>query len=192
MENHVSLFTEALLDVDKSRCLKFLQGINAEGQNLKKIEEIISESLKIIGDCWEKGTVSLAQVYMSGVICEELFESYTSVDIDALDVKQRVAIAVLLDHHVLGKRIVLTTLKANGYHIMDFGCGLDVDELAELVKKHDIQLLMISTLMLHAALKVKELKTKLIENGYKTKIVVGGAPFRFDSELWQRVGADGF
>ena len=75
---------------------------------------------------------------------------------------------------------------------MDFGCGLDVDELAELVKKHDIQLLMISTLMLHAALKVKELKTKLMENGYKTKIVVGGAPFRFDSELWQRVGADGF
>ena len=28
------------------------------------------------------------------------------------------------------------------------------------------------------------------ESGCKTKIIVGGAPFRFDSRLWEEVGAD--
>ncbi len=42
--------------------------------------------------------------------------------------------------------------------------------------------------MLPSALKIKELKDKL-EN-MDVKIIVGGAPFRFDDQLWREVGAD--
>jgi len=39
-------------------------------------------------------------------------------------------------------------------------------------------------------LKVADLKKMLIN--YPVKVIVGGAPFRFDSSLWKEVGADAF
>jgi methanogenic corrinoid protein MtbC1 len=192
MDKKVTLFLEALLSVDKNRCDKLLQDFYSTNQSFVIVEEIISAALQKIGDGWEQGTVSLAQVYMSGVICEELFETYVQPDAEPTDGQCRAAMAVLLDHHALGKRIVLTIAKAHGYPVQDFGCGLDVEQLAELCQENNIELLLISTLMLHAALKVNELKAALSKRGLTTKLIVGGAPFRFDPELWQRVAADGF
>ena len=51
-------------------------------------------------------------------------------------------------------------------------------------------MLLISTLMLHSALAVKEVKLQLSEINPQTKIIVGGAPFSMDKKLWQAVGAD--
>jgi len=45
-------------------------------------------------------------------------------------------------------------------------------------------------MMLPSALSVKDVKARLNGAGSDIKIVVGGAPFRFDSQLWQDVGAD--
>jgi methanogenic corrinoid protein MtbC1 len=44
--------------------------------------------------------------------------------------------------------------------------------------------------MLPSALKIKKVKEKLTNMNLDVKIVVGGAPFRFDDQLWQEVGAD--
>jgi methanogenic corrinoid protein MtbC1 len=44
--------------------------------------------------------------------------------------------------------------------------------------------------MLPSALKVKRIQEET--KGLKTKIIVGGAPFRLDPELWKEVGADGY
>ena len=192
MEKEIALFKEALLAVDKAQCTSVLQELGKSAHNLLPIAEIISESLQDIGDEWEAGDVSLAQVYMSGVICEELFEKYVPESRTDLSGKQKVAMVVLADRHALGKRIVEATLRAHGYEIIDFGCGLDVEEVVALVKQHDIKLLLVSTLMLHAALKVEALKEKLVASGCETRIIVGGAPFRFDPDLWKRVKADGF
>ena len=192
MDKRVASFTEALLSVDKNRCDKLLQDFYSTNHSFVIVEEIISAALQNIGDGWEEGTVSLAQVYMSGIICEELFETYVQPNAEPIDGQCRAAMAVLLDQHALGKRIVLTIVKAHGYQVQDFGCGLNIEQLAELAQENDIALLLISTLMLHAALKVKELKAALSARGLRTKVIVGGAPFRFDPELWQRVAADGF
>ena len=45
--------------------------------------------------------------------------------------------------------------------------------------------------MLPAALRVKDLQCALKEGGIRVKVIVGGAPFRFDPLLWKDVGADG-
>jgi methanogenic corrinoid protein MtbC1 len=49
---------------------------------------------------------------------------------------------------------------------------------------------MASTLMLNLAFEVKKLRSIFEREGIKTKIIVGGAPFLFDSDLWKEVGAD--
>ena len=75
------------------------------------------------------------------------------------------------------------------FFLSDFGT-IEVDELVELVKIEKIKILLISVLMLPSALMVKKVKKRLYDMGLDVKIVVGGAPFRFDSQLWQEVGSD--
>ena len=64
----------------------------------------------------------------------------------------------------------------------------DVSELLLLVKQDNIRYLLISTLMLPSALKVKDVTTGLL--GEDVTVIVGGAPFRIDPELGKEVGAD--
>ena len=39
--------------------------------------------------------------------------------------------------------------------------------------------------------KIKNLKELLIKENLSVKVIVGGAPSRFDENLWQKVNADG-
>jgi methanogenic corrinoid protein MtbC1 len=127
---------------------------------------------------------------MSSVICENLIEQYLP-KFDAIPKEvPKMAIAVLQDYHALGKRIVDAVLRAAGYKVLDFGQGLSVEKLVQETIANGIEILLISTLMLPSALKVKKVKEKLIAEGVSTKIIVGGAPFRLDSNLWKTVGAD--
>ncbi len=68
---------------------------------------------------------------------------------------------------------------------------MEIPALFERVEKDQIKLLLISVLMLSSALKIRHLREKLTEMALDVKIVVGGAPFRFDAGLWREVGADG-
>ena len=53
-----------------------------------------------------------------------------------------------------------------------------------------IKILMISSLMLATALHIKSIRERLNRKKIALKIIVGGAPFLFDNELWKEVGAD--
>jgi methanogenic corrinoid protein MtbC1 len=44
--------------------------------------------------------------------------------------------------------------------------------------------------MLRSALAIKALTVLLDSLGSRPHIIVGGAPFRFDANLWREVGAD--
>ncbi len=187
---NVQEYIHALLSVDKMKAAAILERYYSCEQDFNTIELLIRLSLESIGKGWEDGSTSLSQVYMAGVICEELLEQYLPKSNIQRKSIPRLAIAVLLDHHGLGKKIVMSIIRAQGYEIMDFGHGLSVEELVELSLSHSIDVLLISTLMLPSALKVKEVKERLRKIGSSTHVVVGGAPFRLDPNLWLRVGTD--
>jgi methanogenic corrinoid protein MtbC1 len=86
--------------------------------------------------------------------------------------------------------MVSAVLRSHGYDFWDFGQGLTVEQLVELTEEHQVEILLISTLMLASALKIKSVRAQLTARGRAVKIIAGGAPFRFDSALWRQVGAD--
>ena len=65
-----------------------------------------------------------------------------------------------------------------------------VDEIVNKALESEIEILLISTLMFASALKVKNIKEELNKVNSSIKIIVGGAPFRLNSNLWEEVGAD--
>ncbi len=186
----IAEFKNALLQINRIKAAELFERSYTDATSFALLERLATNTLEKIGKDWENGAVSLAQVYMSGIICEELMDQYLPKMNIQRKVIPRMAAVVLQDHHGLGKRIVISILRAGGFEVLDFGQGVTVDEVVEKTIENDLEILLISTLMLPSALKVEEVKAKLAAKGSKVKIIVGGAPFRMDSTLWKRVGAD--
>ena len=180
----------ALVSVDRVWAKRIVRDSCTAGSPFRCLETLIVPALEEVGRRWENGNVALSQVYMSGRICEEIVDTMLPAG-DPRRVNQpKMAIAVLEDHHTLGKRIVLSVLRAGGYEVIDYGYGLSVDQLVSQVTRDKVIVLLISTLMLPAALRTKEAITRIRKIQPGIKIIVGGAPFLFDPQLFKEVGAD--
>lgn len=184
-----SRYKEALLDFRTDDAKAFLDElIRAQGVDYA-LENLVTASLKEIGEDWAKGDLALSQVYMAArnteTICQELLEENQEDDSDS-----EVAITALGDFHVLGKKIMLTVLRSSRIKVQDLGGGRSVGEIADMIIEKGIKVLLVSTLMYPSALLVKDLRTLLRTKNYDLKILVGGAPFNFDHELYKQVEAD--
>lgn len=183
-------FEQALLSTDMIAARNILKRSRASLPPVQFIDEVMVPALQRIGEGWEKGETALSQVYMSGRICETLSDELLRSKATKLRNHPNIAIAVLNDHHNLGKKLVAAVVRAAGYRLRDYGHGISVEDLFTRTKNDAVEILLISTLMLHSALLVKKLTARIRGAGLKTKVIVGGAPFLFDDCLWREVGAD--
>ncbi|MDD4032331.1 MAG: cobalamin-dependent protein [Bacteroidales bacterium] len=178
----------AILSLNREDAESIIREASGKNSLSHVSEQLVSLTLQRIGEAWEDGRLSLSQVYMSGVICEEIIDQITQLENIPKKDHPKMAIGVFEDFHMLGKRIIYSTLKSCGFELMDLGGGLSIEKLVDTVQKENIKILLLSVLMLPSALHIKSLKEKLAETD--VKIIVGGAPFRFDDRLWIEVGAD--
>ena len=99
------------------------------------------------------------------------------------------------DLHTLGKRIVMACLRTQMIECIDLGVSVAPERFVDEAVALDAQVIAISAMMVHIArsesgcLRVRQL---LRERGLegRIRIIVGGAPFRFDPQLYRRVQAD--
>jgi len=189
MENIVSLLEKALLSLDKQRLNDLISKVNVKESSIDIIEKYLVPALEKIGIGWQKGSVALSQIYMSGRICEEIVEKILPAKSPDRKNQPTMAIAVLEDYHLLGKRIVYSVLRSSGFELIDYG-RKNVNDLINHAIEDNVMILLISTLMLPSALRIKEVRKKFNQLNKNIKIIVGGAPFIFDTELWKEVDAD--
>ncbi|MBJ6798762.1 cobalamin B12-binding domain-containing protein [Geomonas propionica] len=183
----VLLLESALVGMDRLA----IQRIHADSglSPLSFCEQVIAPALAVIGEKWDRGELALSHVYMSGRLCEEFMEEVLGGRSGSAQERRRVALAVLEDYHLLGKRLVGFVLKGAGIPYLDYGT-VNVQELVRRVQRDGVRVLLISALMLPSALKVREVRDALDRLGITCRIVVGGAPFRLDPALHREVGAD--
>lgn len=182
-------FEHSLLILDRVTVREMLTQPENYISAYQRVEQLVIPAMENIGQKWTNGQASLSQVYMSGRICEEMVDQILPPADPARRDYPPTAIAVLEDYHLLGKRIVYSYLRASGFELFNYP-RVDVESLVKRVKQDKIEILLISVLMLPSALRIKELRTRLDQVGLEVKIGVGGAPFRFDQDLWHEVGAD--
>ncbi|MBF0125825.1 MAG: cobalamin-dependent protein [Magnetococcales bacterium] len=183
-------FRQALASFDRLRAEELFQHALTLGTPTEMVERLIVPALEQIGGDWESGQIALSQVYMSGRLCEDLVnQMFPAEGAPVGEARTRGAIVVLRDYHMLGKRIVYSMLRTSGVHLLDYG-RLDVEEVVERVIADQVNILLISVLMLPSALKVQEVRAGLEARQARVRILVGGAPFLLDPLLWREVGAD--
>jgi methanogenic corrinoid protein MtbC1 len=178
----------ALLTLDGGEAKRLVESARARLPAVAVVESLVAPALEHLGQAWENGSAALSQVYMGGRLCEEIVNGLLPIDV-ARESRSPIAIATLEDYHLLGKRIVLSALRASGFAVRDYGQGT-VEEIGARAVADGIDLLLVSTLMLPSALRVKDLRSLLAARGSRARVVVGGAPFRLDDRLGPEVGAD--
>jgi len=183
------LLERALLAVDRPEVLRLVTEAMSTARPDQVLEHLLVPALDQVGLAFEAGTASLSQIYMAGRITEDLLGPLLPLPRPGID-RPRVVLGVLEDQHLLGKRMVHAYLGASGHRVLDLGAGLRPSDMAERAAGEGAAVVMVSTLMLRSALRVQDLMEALRARGSAAAVVVGGAPFRLDPGLWQRVGAD--
>jgi trimethylamine corrinoid protein len=187
-------FLQALLSLDGAAAQRLVRARAEASSPARAIDDLMAPALEALGAQWELGTAALSQVYMGGRICEQIIDVLLPLRDgggDPEDARPRLAIGVIADRHMLGKRIVASVLRAGGWTLRDYGHG-SAESLAARARTDRLDILLVSALMLPSALEVKRLTKALSTSIPRVRVVVGGAPFLFDEQLWREVGADAF
>ena len=96
------------------------------------------------------------------------------------------------DVHDIGKTIVVSLLKANGFEVMDLGRDVSTDRFIEEADKFNADIIGTSALLTTTMEGQRRLEVELKKAGLKErfKTMVGGAPV---TQRWaKRIGADAF
>ncbi|MBD3228396.1 MAG: hypothetical protein GF329_09425 [Candidatus Lokiarchaeota archaeon] len=98
---------------------------------------------------------------------------------------------IFQDHHGMGKEIVKTLLLANGYQVIDLGLDIPASKFVSEAIKEDAKYIFVSAMMYSTSLGIKNIKRELLkQNRSDIKVIAGGAPFKYNENLYKKVEAD--
>lgn len=198
IENIIKAYNEAVFETDKEAAFEVVNaalaaGVTAEDVVFKVIIPAVEEMMSVIT---RDPDANLAQHFMTAQIAAEVTEKMLRKFERPPEIIGRVVMGTAHgDMHSLGKRIVMGCLKALMVEVIDLGVNVPAERFVEAALEHDAQVIAISAMMVHTATgangasKVRHiLKERGLENRFR--LIVGGAPYRFDEELYKSVGAD--
>jgi 5-methyltetrahydrofolate--homocysteine methyltransferase len=94
------------------------------------------------------------------------------------------------DLHDLGKNVVVTMLRSNGYKVFDLGKNVPLQAIIEAVEREKAEIVGLSALMTGTMITMGEDVAALRSMFPDLKLTVGGAAVSQDFS--RRIGADGY
>jgi trimethylamine corrinoid protein len=198
LDSVIRAYNDAVFDTDRQQALRVVHDALAAGVSPEDVvfQVVLPAMDQMIGSLEEEGGISLAQHYVAAQIADMVTSEMLAQFKEAPEVAGHVIIGTAEgDLHSLGKRIVVGTLKARMVDVTDLGVNIAPERFVEEAIAHNAPIIAISAMMVHTARGergCKRVRSLLDEQhlGGKIKIIVGGAPYRFDPELYWVVGAD--
>lgn len=198
LEETISQYNEAIFDTDRERALQIVREAERSGVSPEDIVlRIVLPAMNLmVTSISERGNANLAQHFMTAQIAETVTAEMVAKFRTAPRIKGRVVIGNAQgDLHTLGKRIVIGCLKARLLEVKDLGANVAPEVFVDEAVAGGAQVIGISAMMVHTArgengsLRVREiLRARGLEG--RIRIIVGGAAFRFDPDLFKTVHAD--
>ena len=151
----------------------------------------LKDGLTIVGEKFEKGEYYLTElIYATDIFKRANAILETAIEKADMEIKGKVVIGTVHgDFHDIGKNIIISLLRSNGYTVEDLGTDVTPEKFLQITKKSEPNILGMSGLLTTSIEPMKK-TVELLRKEYKKKIliIVGGAPIH---EKWIRdVGAD--
>lgn len=191
-------FAEAIVDTDGDKALQLVRQALATGVSPEQVvfEVVVPCMDHLCGLAASDGGLSVAQHFLAAQISSDVVEAMLPRFRRAPRVAGRVVIGTAVgDFHALGKRIVSGCLSAHMIEVTDLGMNVPPERFVEQALARDAQVIAVSSMMVHTARGehgCRGVRRILRERGLEQqlKVVVGGAPYRFDEKLFEVVEAD--
>lgn len=186
---------EALFKGDRDSVARLTKQAIDEGMAIKKIlDEGLVAAMEIIGNKFKRNEIFIPEVLISAramhagiAVLEPHFLK------SGIKPCGKVAIGTVKgDLHDIGKNIVGMMLKGACFEIEDFGIDVPPVKFVEAVRKDNVDVIAMSSLLTTSMNSMKETMTALKESGLRdrVKVMVGGAPVTQD--FADSIGADGY
>ncbi len=187
-----------LIAQDKARVEAIARKVIADGLDpLELMNEAFIPGINKVGDLFGRGELFLPELMQAA----DVMKAATDIINDALagDATkiQKKAGKVLIatvkgDVHDIGKCIVVSLMKANGFEVFDLGRDIDVDTIISKAIESDVDVIGTSALLTTTMKEQKVLEEALKSAGLRDRFItmVGGAPV---TPRWAaRIGADAY
>ncbi len=200
LDRIVKAYNEAVFETDKEAAFEVVYAALADGMRAEDIvfKVVIPAIEEMMSNITKDPDANLAQHFMTAQIAAAVTEKMLEKFEHPPEIIGRVVIGTAQgDLHSLGKRIVMGCLKALMVEVTDLGVNVAAEKFVEEALACDAQIIAVSAMMVHTAsgeMGARKVRQILHERGLeqRIKLVVGGAPYRFDNELYKTVGADGW
>ncbi len=198
LEEILTSYYAAIVDTDRSRALAVVHDAVAHGASPEEIvfHVVVPAIERTMQTISEAGDVNLAQHFMGSQIGAQVVEEMIPLFSTKPEMAGRIVLGTAAgDFHGLGKRIVAGCLKARMIDVLDLGLNVPAERFVDEAVAAGAQVIGISSMMVHTATsehgarKVRHiLRERKLEA--RLRIIVGGAAYRWDHDLYKTVEAD--
>lgn len=192
---NVDKLIQAVVEGDKDSAGILAKEAVVSGVDLESLVEKLTDAMRVVGDKFERFEIFLPEMMQSADAMMAAMDVIGPKLAEGGNVRKKGTVVIgsaAGDMHEIGKDIVITVLKANGFEIVDLGADVDPLEFVTKAKEAQADIIGISALMTTTMPGAAEVIELLKENGLrdKVKVMVGGAP---TTQEWaDSIGADGW
>lgn len=189
----LSNLSQALLGLNEKEVLRIINIKLADNEDPLSIIEELRMGIQAVGDQFGKGEFFLAELIAAAKFFDKgmkLVEPRLTKPAEDKSIGKIVMGTVAGDIHDLGKNIVITLLKINGFEIQDIGVNVPIETFVEKAKEFGPNIVGISCLLTTSIEPMKKTIEELrkVQTGSRYKIMIGGGIVT--ERVREYVGAD--
>jgi methanogenic corrinoid protein MtbC1 len=188
---------ERIQQADRAGANALIDVWAAENGYERLLTGVLEPALVRIGDEWcSSETFTLAQVYIAAKVTEDVLTKIAEMrGIRSEDRPSRGPIVIgniEEDFHALGRRMVGTFLRAEGWAVHDLGNDVPAEVFVDKAQEIGARVIGVSAMMMTTARNIRKVRDEIDSRGLSGRIqlAVGGAVFRVCPGLVEEVGGD--
>jgi len=192
-ETYLALLIESIVNLDFSAVVKVAEeAMDAGVDPNTAINEGMMPGMAIVGEKFENGEYFLSELVVAAEVMKEglkVINPYLKGE-GTERLGEVVIASVEGDYHDIGKNIVTSLLRVQGFEVVDLGIDVPTDKIIDAVKEHQPDIVGMSALLNLTMLKMGEVieALKAANLRGKVKVIVGGSSVT--DEFAERIGAD--
>lgn len=185
---------------DRPGGVALLDGWAAEHGQDRLFATVLNPVLERIGEAWRQHAgYSLAQLFVAAKITEAVLARVAQAHGESATTAGMLARGTVVignieeDFHALGRRLLGTFLRADGWIVHDLGCDVPAAQFIDRAEETGAQVVGVSAMTMTSALLVRGVRHEIDRRGLagRIRLAVGGAVFRLCPGLAEEVGGDG-
>jgi trimethylamine corrinoid protein len=187
-----------IVEQNREKAVALAKRVIAEGGDpLELMNQGFIPGINAVGDLFGRGQLFLPELMQAADTMKAATDIVNETLAERGIIQRESAATVLIatvkgDVHDIGKCIVVSLFKANGFTVYDLGRDVPTEKIIEEAVKHNVDIIGTSALLTTTMNRQKELEETLKKAGLRDrfKTMVGGAPV---TPRWAaRIGADAY